>query len=143
MLDVSINNKVFVKRNYLRTVASLNWKWIVLLRKDLSGEMWTRLYKNEWLQFLSKGNIILDNFSVLDLVIRSTSYHMSKITDVKVSAFSECFLFIHNFKHYQTQTQKYTYSTHVAHYMKMPPREDVDFKKNSCLFELRFQSIFS
>ena len=33
-----------------------------------------RLYKNDWLQNLSKRNIIFDNFSVLNLVIRSTSH---------------------------------------------------------------------
>ena len=37
-------------------------------------EIWKRLYKNEWLQNLSKRNIILNNFSVLDLVKRSISH---------------------------------------------------------------------
>ena len=40
------------------------------------------------------GNI-LDKLDVLDIVIRSSSH--SKITDLEVSAFSECFLFIYLF----------------------------------------------
>ena len=47
------------------------WNCLFKLKMNIFPDI--RLYKNECLQHFSKRNIILDNFSVLDLVIRSTS----------------------------------------------------------------------
>ena len=83
----NISHNFFTALEKMHLIKTLFFRWHRISPKGYR-QVFTKIDKHHVCQL---NNVILSNLSGLDLVRRSRS--MSKVTDMDVSAFSECFLF--------------------------------------------------